>query len=199
MSTNITHGPDELWWVYVLHCAGNRYYVGASSQVDARWRAHAAGTASAFTRAHPVEALIGTLPVGTRRQAMVLERRVKRWKPARKRAYFRPYRLAWDHHHAATLLTEAPMYAALAVSIDALNLLEAQHQDLQRKVLASLDGIAPDLLEVLRQTGCDDAGIGAWLCYPNTQLSGRRPVDLVAHGEAAVVMALIVRAQHGVG
>lgn len=41
------------WFLYLLECADGSYYAGISTDVAARFAAHAAGKGARYTRAHP--------------------------------------------------------------------------------------------------------------------------------------------------
>lgn len=80
-----------MWCVYLLHCGGDRYYLGATHDLAARLAKHRKGHGSLFTRTHGVIAIVGAVDVGTRAQAMREERRLKRWTTSRKVAYFQQH------------------------------------------------------------------------------------------------------------
>ncbi len=73
-------------WVYLLRCADGSVYTGWTNDVPRRLAAHAAGTASRYTRSRlPVE-LVLALPQPDRSAAMREEARIKRLPRARKLA-----------------------------------------------------------------------------------------------------------------
>ena len=41
------------WFVYLLECVDGSYYTGITTDVAARFAAHAAGKGARYTRAHP--------------------------------------------------------------------------------------------------------------------------------------------------
>ena len=64
--------------VYLLRCSDGSLYTGWTNDLDKRLAAHAAGTASRYTRSRlPVE-LVLTLPQPDRSAAMREEARIKR-------------------------------------------------------------------------------------------------------------------------
>jgi putative endonuclease len=51
-------GDQELWYVYVLQCKGDRLYCGIAKDVNARFAEHAAGKGAKFARAFPPTAIV---------------------------------------------------------------------------------------------------------------------------------------------
>ena len=53
-----------MYYIYIVRCRGGSLYTGIAADIEKRMRQHLArGAACAkYTRAHPVEALIKTLP-----------------------------------------------------------------------------------------------------------------------------------------
>jgi len=71
-------------WVYLLRCADSSLYTGWTNDLPKRLAAHAAGTASRYTRSRlPVE-LVLALPQPDRSAAMREEARIKRLPRAEK-------------------------------------------------------------------------------------------------------------------
>jgi putative endonuclease len=65
-------------FVYLLRCADGSLYCGWTTDVERRVAAHAAGTASRYTRSRlPVE-VVAVLPVADRSAALREEARIKR-------------------------------------------------------------------------------------------------------------------------
>ncbi len=60
----------ERWFVYVLRCRGDRLYCGIAKDVEARFAEHRAGKGAKFTRAFPPEAVVATLAVTGKPQAL---------------------------------------------------------------------------------------------------------------------------------
>lgn len=73
-------------WVYLLRCADGSLYTGWTTDVDKRLAAHAAGTASRYTRSRLPVALALALPQPDRSAAMREEARIKRLPRAEKLA-----------------------------------------------------------------------------------------------------------------
>jgi putative endonuclease len=73
-------------WVYLLRCRDGSLYCGWTSDLDRRLTAHAAGTASRYTRSRlPVE-LAASFPMEDRTAARREEARIKRLPRAAKLA-----------------------------------------------------------------------------------------------------------------
>jgi len=80
--------PDRIWHVYLLQCADGTLYTGISLDPQRRLQQHNAGRGARYTRTRLPAQLLGTLPAGTQREALLLERRLKRCHPQQKRACF---------------------------------------------------------------------------------------------------------------
>jgi putative endonuclease len=68
----------KVWWLYLLACADGRTYAGIALDVAGRFRAHAAGKGSKFTRANPPLRILGAQPFADRSQALQAEYALKR-------------------------------------------------------------------------------------------------------------------------
>jgi putative endonuclease len=77
------------WWVYLLACTDGRTYAGVALDVAARFRVHASGKGSKFTRANPPLAILGAQSFATRSEALQAEAALKRLK--------RPAKMQWAH------------------------------------------------------------------------------------------------------
>jgi putative endonuclease len=77
----------ETWWLYLLACKDGRTYAGIAMDVDARFRVHASGKGSKFTRANPPLEVLGARPFATKSEALRAEAALKRLK--------RPAKLVW--------------------------------------------------------------------------------------------------------
>ncbi|WP_231550457.1 GIY-YIG nuclease family protein [Chitinibacter sp. ZOR0017] len=75
------------WSVYVLRCRGGRLYTGIAIDVARRLAQHQAGTGAKFTRAHPPEALLRSLPCISRSVALKLEYAIKQLSAAQKQRW----------------------------------------------------------------------------------------------------------------
>lgn len=67
----------EHWFVYVLRCRGDRLYCGIAKDVEARFAEHRAGKGAKFTRAFPPEAIVATITVAGKAEALREERAFK--------------------------------------------------------------------------------------------------------------------------
>jgi putative endonuclease len=68
---------EKVWWLYLLACADGRTYAGIALDVAARFRLHAAGKASKFTRANRPLRVLGAQPFASRSQALQAEYALK--------------------------------------------------------------------------------------------------------------------------
>ncbi len=65
-------------FVYLVRCADDSLYCGWTTDVDRRFAAHQAGTASRYTRSRRPVALAAVMPVADRSAALREEARIKR-------------------------------------------------------------------------------------------------------------------------
>src|SRR5690349_12972341 len=68
----------QVWWLYLLACADGRTYAGIALDVTARFRVHAAGKGSKFTRSNRPLRVLGAQPFADRSQALQAEHALKR-------------------------------------------------------------------------------------------------------------------------
>ena len=87
-----------VWSVYIIRTEDNQLYSGVTTDVVRRFREHQSGGARAarYLRAHPPRAIVFSMPIGTRSQALKVEYRLKRLTRARKEAVIRRQCLAFD-------------------------------------------------------------------------------------------------------
>lgn len=86
---------EKTWWLYLLACTDGRTYAGIALDVAARFRLHAAGKASKFTRANKPLRVLGAQPFASRALASKAEYALKQLK--------KPAKLRWARRwpHAA--------------------------------------------------------------------------------------------------
>ena len=75
------------WFLYLVECADGSIYTGITTDVAARYAAHAEGKGARYTRAHPPARLLGWEAHPDRSTASKAEYRIKRLTAAAKRAY----------------------------------------------------------------------------------------------------------------
>ena len=46
----ISHKMNKNYWIYILHCENNCYYIGYITDLTKRYEAHLNGTASKYTQ-----------------------------------------------------------------------------------------------------------------------------------------------------
>jgi putative endonuclease len=66
------------WWLYLLACKDGRTYAGITIDVNARFRVHASGKGSKFTRANPPLAILGAQQFATKSAALQAEAALKK-------------------------------------------------------------------------------------------------------------------------
>jgi putative endonuclease len=65
------------WAVYLLHCVGDKSYIGISPSPERRFETHQAGKGAAFTRANRPQALAAVVWFDDRSAAASMEARLK--------------------------------------------------------------------------------------------------------------------------
>jgi putative endonuclease len=74
------------WFLYLIECADGSVYTGIATNVEARYAKHVSGDGARYTRARKPVALLAAFELADRSSALRAEYRVKRLKPAQKRA-----------------------------------------------------------------------------------------------------------------
>ena len=67
-----------LWYVYLLECRDGSFYTGITTDVGKRYNAHRAGKGARYTRSHPPVCLLASACIGSRSEALKVERAIKR-------------------------------------------------------------------------------------------------------------------------
>ncbi len=75
-----------MYFVYILQCADDSYYVGSTERLEARIEEHNAGHGALYTLLRRPVALVYSEPVETLIEAVGRERQLKRWSHAKKQA-----------------------------------------------------------------------------------------------------------------
>lgn len=75
------------WFLYVLECSDGSLYTGITVDVQARFRAHAAGKGARYTRSRPPVRIMAVVPYPDRASASRAEHEVKRLPVERKREF----------------------------------------------------------------------------------------------------------------
>jgi predicted GIY-YIG superfamily endonuclease len=163
--TAVDEGPrqrvaiDALWWVYVLVAEDAPTYVGITHDVTARLERHRRGHGGRTTRRSSQWILLGALPVGSRGDAMRVERRVKRWPDAVKRLHFEKF--PWLD--AAS--QPSPAWTSLVERITHLEKARVALDAAERAVVADCALRAPHLVRFLRNQAWSEADIAAHVRY----------------------------------
>jgi putative endonuclease len=100
---------DEPWIFYVLLCADGTYYAGVTNDMDRRFRAHNAGTASKYTMVRirlPVT-IVFKVQCPSKHVAMSMESRFKRLRRPKKEEFMRLEGELWNFYQK----TASPLYA----------------------------------------------------------------------------------------
>lgn len=78
--------PGRAWWVYILLCEDNAYYVGLTHDLDRRWQEHLTGRGGHYTRTNRPVRMAFAEPHPTRAAAERRERQLKGWTRRKKEA-----------------------------------------------------------------------------------------------------------------
>ncbi|KAF1686013.1 hypothetical protein B1992_09930 [Pseudoxanthomonas broegbernensis] len=90
------------WYLYLLLCRNGAYYAGISNDVEARYRAHAAGKGARYTRANPPLRLLGSRRFADRAAAARAEWAIRQLPRERKLAFLLDEEAGGDPARAAT-------------------------------------------------------------------------------------------------
>ena len=77
----------EPWYLYLIECADGSIYTGITTDVAARYAAHARGAGARYTRSHPPRQLLGFETHPDRSSASKAEYRIKQLTASEKRLY----------------------------------------------------------------------------------------------------------------
>jgi putative endonuclease len=75
-----------MYYVYILCCADDSYYVGSAQDLDARVKAHNDGRGAAYTFKHRPVHVVYSEALDSEVQAVTRERQLKRWSRGKKEA-----------------------------------------------------------------------------------------------------------------
>jgi putative endonuclease len=75
-----------MYYVYILRCSNDSYYVGSAQDLDARVKAHNAGRGAAYTFKHRPVYVVYSESLESELQAVRRERQLKRWSREKKEA-----------------------------------------------------------------------------------------------------------------
>ena len=78
-----------MFYVYMLRCADQSYYVGHTDNIDIRLAAHNSGSIRGYTANRRPVQIVWCETFGTRDEAFICERRIKGWSRAKKEALIR--------------------------------------------------------------------------------------------------------------
>jgi len=66
-----------MYTIYIIQCRDGSLYTGITNNLEKRWTKHQAGTASKYTRTHPVEKIVYTKRCRTKGTALQREYAIK--------------------------------------------------------------------------------------------------------------------------
>ena len=86
----VSHGRHEMnFWVYMLQCADQSYYVGHTDELEKRVLQHECGESGGYTSTRRPVRVIFTQEFASREEALAAERQIKRWSRKKKEALVR--------------------------------------------------------------------------------------------------------------
>jgi predicted GIY-YIG superfamily endonuclease len=85
----VREGNAVPFWVYLLLCADDSFYVGHTDNLEARIAEHHAGARGGFTLSRRPVTVVFTEEFPSRDEALVRERQIKGWSRAKKKALCR--------------------------------------------------------------------------------------------------------------
>jgi predicted GIY-YIG superfamily endonuclease len=74
------------FWVYMLRCADNSFYIGHTDNLETRIARHACGDCAGYTSSRRPVHLVYSQEFQTRDEALQAERQIKGWSRAKKQA-----------------------------------------------------------------------------------------------------------------
>ena len=74
------------FWVYILRCADDSYYVGHTENLELRVAQHQSGDLRGYTKPRRPVQLVYSESFGTRDDAFAAERQIKGWSRQKKKA-----------------------------------------------------------------------------------------------------------------
>lgn len=87
MVPRASRGADTLmYYVYILRCADDSFYIGSAQNLDDRLQSHNDGRGAAHTLKHRPVRLVYSEPFGSEVDALTRERQLKRWSRGKKEA-----------------------------------------------------------------------------------------------------------------
>jgi putative endonuclease len=75
-----------MYYVYILRCADDSFYIGSTQNLDDRLKSHNDGRGAAHTLKHRAVRLVYSEPFGSEVDALTRERQLKRWSRGKKEA-----------------------------------------------------------------------------------------------------------------
>jgi predicted GIY-YIG superfamily endonuclease len=74
------------YYVYILRCADDSYYVGSAQDLDSRVKTHNDGRGAAYTFKHRPVHLVYSEPFDSETHAVTREQQLKHWSHGKKQA-----------------------------------------------------------------------------------------------------------------
>ena len=87
------------FYLYILKCVDGSYYIGHTNDIQKRIAEHNDGKASAYTATRLPVTIVYTDTFQTRRDAFLVERKIKKWRREKKEAFIRQH---WNELQACS-------------------------------------------------------------------------------------------------
>lgn len=87
VSTIFMTTPSKHWHLYLIECRNGAFYAGITTDIEARFEAHATGKGARYTRANPPVRVVGSAVFPDRSSASRAEWAIKQLPRAKKLAY----------------------------------------------------------------------------------------------------------------
>jgi len=75
-----------MWFVYIILCSDNSYYIGTTDNIDRRFRDHQKGNGGAYTRSHKPLKVVYIEECINKSSALKRELQLKKWSRSKKAA-----------------------------------------------------------------------------------------------------------------
>ena len=85
------------FWLYMLRCADDSFYIGHTDNLEVRIAQHSAGDSAGYTSSRLPIVLVYSQEFQTRNEALHAERQIKGWSRAKKEAFIRGDLAALQH------------------------------------------------------------------------------------------------------
>ena len=127
------------FWIYILRCADDSYYIGHTDDLEQRIGQHQTGAIPGYTHNRRPVMLVFSQELQTREEALAAERQVKGWTRAKKEALIqgdwkRIRQLAWGKNNPLPEHLRGPVHPSIREAYPVLSLSKHQGERDTRKI-----------------------------------------------------------------